>query len=210
MTVSYPRALPYNEIRSVEFELSEGVSANQYNNGQIKSREFATPIWMAKYTTANYCRVVPGHMERIGGWRAWWSSLRGCMDFLGYDPAMSYPARHMHGLGLGSWNGSGTVSALGVRSATIGGLPSALRLSPGDMVSFIKSGSYSLHRILESASGPTASITFEPFIDTTKFSGASANFIRAAALMVPVPGSFSAPQSVEAAPITFEARQRLV
>lgn len=210
MTVSYPRALPFEEILSVEFELLEGVSQNRLKNGQIQTREFATPVWSAKYATARYCRVVPGHMQRIAAWRAWWSSLRGTMGFLAYDPSMSYPAQHMHGAGLGGWGGTGTVGSLSARSASISGLPSALKLSPGDMVSFIKSGAYSLHRILEPANGSSVSISFEPFIDPTAFAGATANFIRAAALMIPVPGSFQASQSVEPASISFEGIQRVM
>lgn len=213
MAISYPRSFPSGRFAAVDFELDEAVSQNILDNGGIQARQFADPLWRATFTTVELYPADPAARKEIGLWRAWWASLRGAMPFYAYDPSVRYPANHPGGAGLGGWGGLGGVSAIAAHSLTASGVNSGLTVEPGDYVSLSESGRRALFRITEaaSASGSSIALSVEPHINLALYStSAISAFVMPTCIMVPVPGSFHAPQGTKPAPIRFQGVQKLV
>lgn len=214
MAITYPRTLPTTRWSAMDFKPLFIGNSVQLAGGLTQYREAGDTRWQCDLTTVPLFPGDPTDRALIGVMRAWWMSLRGGLKtFLAYDKAHEYPITYPNGTGIGAWGGTGTVSSISANAFTAGSVLSGLQLKAGDWVGFEKSGKYSLHVVTEdkTASGTTiSSVPFEPAINTSVFTTTfTARFIQAKAEFLPLAGSFSAPESTQAQPISFSGIQKL-
>lgn len=171
MSLTFPRDLPARRfVQGSKIGLHRQVTMAPTRGGLVQVAEIAAPLWRARYETAALS-------ETDGAiWEAWIDSLRaGARTFKAQHPfrrfAGAYPAGYagMNAHGGGAFSGSGVLQAVGgtLDTVTLSGLPSSFVLSPGDMLSFIPSGSkQAFHRVVAgaTASAGVATVSVEPVL----------------------------------------------
>lgn len=214
MALTFPRALPYEQIATADFDLQRAVNINTRRGGAVQVSERAEPRWIAE--------IEFGPMERADYQkvRAWWRSLQGGLnDFYLHDPAHPRPINYRTGFGGvtrhggGSFDGMANVDALSPTSITISNLPSTFALEAGDYVGLVQGDARGLHTIVEAATAASGvvTVTVEPKVKTTVFTtAATVNFEKPVARFMGVPNSQSFEFGVGPRPFSFKAIQRII
>src|SRR5579871_1319217 len=218
MTISYPRSFPsgIDKFKQVTFDLSRQEGYNILGSGAVQSAEIGEPLWTAKYTTID---LTPAQR---GAWAAWRDSLRGAgKSFYGYNPDAPSPLAYIGGslpahrydgstpfdgtCALNTWSGGNVI--------TLGNLPNGYMVKPGDMIGWILSGKYALHRALEDVaanSSGVVSFAVEPFPrGTAPVSPIAANLVKPVCVMRIVRQTWSSDVSGYTSPVSFQAAQDL-
>lgn len=210
MAITFPRELPFYRFKECTFATVEGTALNRTANGRaISAVEQYDPWIQASFKTTP---LFPAERKV---WSAWKSSLRGGMkSFLAYDASRPEPIAYPKGVPeiiATTWDGTGIVTALSARAATVSGLPAGYQASAGDHVGFVLSGRYSVHTLTESdvANGSgIISVDFDPYIVQTLFTiGATAVFWRPKARFVLDPESWEESADIDFSPIGFVGLQ---
>lgn len=162
--------------------------------------DFGQPAWTATLKT------IPLTLAQAQAWKAFKASLRGqARFFLGWDPTREYPGAYMPAgwgaltrAGGGSFDGTCGVTAIatsGLDSVgrdviTLGSpaLPVGFSLVAGDMIGFVQSGKYTLHRVLDAApvaanGSGVSTIWIEPELPASFTTAAVAHLYRPCAKM---------------------------
>ncbi len=171
MPLVFPRDLPAGiGFTACRFEPVFRQTRSTTGGGQPQVAEVAPSLWSMKYTTR------PLEEAEAEVMRAWLQSLRGGQKlFKAYDPIRQWPLVYPTGFtaltrAAGSaFDGTATLAAISATldTITLSTLPSAFRVSVGDMVSIsYASGRRTLHRAMEAttASGGVAAFQVEPIL----------------------------------------------
>ena len=116
------------------FDLQHGVAINMAG-GSVQAMELAAPLWIANFTTAKLNSKQRAQVQ------AWWATLRGGVrTFYGWDCFRAYPAFYgsavigMPRAAGGSFTGTCTVTANGITTVSLSGLPANYHATDGDMI----------------------------------------------------------------------------
>ncbi len=214
MALSYPLAMPVKGVRSTQFSIERHESINQLNSGATPTTELAPPYWQARIETANIQRRT----ERFKKWRQFTDGARGSMKvLLLWDADLPIPQAYntltgMTKAGGGAFIGTGDVdSVTNAYARQISGLPANFVFTAGDYISFMKSGRYSLHRLVEdvTANGSgVVTVTVEPYISNVFDAAATFNVYRACGEFLMDSKSLNTPRDLEGGTFSFTARSR--
>lgn len=163
-----------------------------YGSGEPLEVELGPPVWTAEVQMANLTQAEAVHQRALI-----LMHFKPGRPFRFYNRALPGPRYDPQGTILGA--ATPTVHTVGTegRSLRITGLPAGYQLQVGDML-HIPFGSsplrYSLHQVGENATASAAGLTPEfdvdPAIPLGVEVGLAVVLVRAAALMVRVPGSY--------------------
>lgn len=207
--------LPANIFSSGGFDLEEYMAINRSRGTEIDVFEVAPRRWSCQYQTRHLLRAD------AQTWKAWHNSLRGGLNqFYGYDPERPYPKDYSTGFagqtrhGGGSFDGTGTITSVAdAHTITLATLPSTFQFRAGDLIGLVDGSYRAVHEVTADAiaSAGAAALTVEPAIITSIFDTSSTfNLVRPKAVMLLVPGTWSAPRDVEGGIIRFQGIQVLV
>lgn len=171
MTLVFPRAMPTTRFRPGSLlALERQQTMAPTRGGLVQVAELGAPLWKMRYMT-----VPMGEAQGLA-WEAWISSLRGgARTFKAVHPARRTAVAYPNGYGGlnrhagGAFDGTATLQAVAValETVTLSGLPSTFKLSDGDLLSFVPSGTrQALHRVTEggTASAGVLTVAIEPSI----------------------------------------------
>lgn len=190
-------------IRSVSWTLQESISSSGYGSGEPLDVELSPAVWTADVQLGNLTQV-----EAVEQRALILMHFKPGRPFRFYNRALPGPRRDPQGLILGG--ATPTIHTIGAegRGLRIAGLPAGYQLSVGDML-HVAFGSdplrYSLHQVGEgvtaSAGGLTPEFDVDPAIPIGVATGLAVVLVRAAAIMIRVPGTFQ-PGATERAMVT--------
>ncbi len=213
MAITFPRELPNYRMQECWFDIADNIAASISGNGTvINLSQTVDPVWQGTFATG----ILYPDQQAL--WSAWRKSLRaGLKTFLAYDirraAPLAYPFAKVPGDILSGWNGTATVTALGLSGAlSLSGLPAAYQFKAGDRIGLEQAGYYGYHEIVEdvAAVAGVAVVTVTPFLFTGLFTtSAVARVWRPKCQFVIDPKSWTESGVVEPSNVTFKASQRL-
>ena len=199
-------------VDGCQFDLTDdNVAVVRTRGNMVHVHEMVGRIWKAVYQTKSMPRA------EVQTWKAFYSALRsGLNQFYGHDPERRFPVTYPTGFaGLsrhagGSFDGTGTITAISASGLTIATLPSTFAFKKGDLVGLVDGSYRSVHEVKAdvTAAAGVAVLTVEPEINTVLFdTGSTFNLDRPKVIMIMEPGSWRAPRGPEGGPISFSASQ---
>jgi hypothetical protein len=209
---TFPRALPaVNWLEQPSFDLMPVEGVNRAG-GSVQTMELADPFWSAKFVTE------PLNWANRALLSAWKDSLRGGKRFFGFDPFRQWPAFYKAAVlsltraGGGAFDGTAKVTANGTTTVALATLPASYHVSEGDMVELPRDGGLiSLHQVIDvggvvaSGGGATTVVIDPPAPADVTINATTVRLVKPRALMVIVPGSYSAPAGVGRRSVSFDA-----
>jgi hypothetical protein len=211
MTIIYPRPFPTLRFNNCDFALVRVDAVNRSLGGNIDAFELAEPYWSMNAATVNLS------IADRGRWQAWAASLKGSKTFYAFDPDKVYPAAYGPAVlnliryGGGAFDGTATLTATAPGTISLSDLPANFAHTWGDHVSIgMSGGGRSLHVIQADAAGGaggTSTVAVEPPVIADADFTAAVQLVRPTCIMKLVPGSFKAPGSGLAAPVSFQGVQ---
>jgi hypothetical protein len=215
MTILFPREMPTFGFDNCDFDLKRVDAVNRSNGGAIDAIELAEPYWSMTAKTVNLS------IADRGRWQAWKASLKGSKTFYAFDPDKVYPAAYGKAVlallryGGAAFDGTARLTGTTAGAISIADLPPNFAFTWGDHVSIGMSVGTrrSLHVIQADVAGSnlgTATVAVEPPVRAGADLAAAVQLVRPTCIMKLVPGSFSAPGSGRAAPVSFQGAQPLV
>lgn len=211
MTITYPRAFPTFKFNNCDFDLVRVDAFNRSMGGDIDAIELAEPYWSMTAATVNLS------IADRGRWQAWKASLKGFKPFYAFDPDKVFPAAYgpavlnLTRYAGGAFDGNATLTATTAGTISIANLPVNFAHTWGDHISIGMSGAgRSLHVIQADVVGSnvgTSTVVVEPPVIAGADLAAAVQLVRPTCIMKLVPGSFKAPGSGKAAPVSFQGVQ---
>jgi hypothetical protein len=214
--ITFPRDMPPCRISALStFDLQHGVAISQAG-GSVQAMELAPAIWKASFTTE------PLSAKQRAQVQAWWATLKGGVGtFFAWDCFRAWPQAYgnscigMPRAGGGTFDGLCQITANNTTTVNLATLPAGFIFTDGDMLELVRQGTnkISLHNITEDAvaSGAgTVTVSIEPpALSDTAVPNSFVRLVKARCVMVPKPGSFSAPAGLGRGAAQFEAVQTL-
>lgn len=219
MTVSFPRDLLLGfPGMTTRFESVYVQELSATRGGSQNSADLGPALWEMEVQS----RLLKPSVLRL--WKARLASLEnGKNTFKGYDLTACYPLAYPRGswpTGL-AFSGVGELSAVNTsnyRQLKVGALPVGYVISEGDYISFAYGSYRALHQAMESVTvggtGISPYVEVRPAIRPSDDLAASpppvVDLIKPHATMILVPGSVSAPASLDGTgTVSFSARQTI-
>lgn len=214
---SYPLVLPSYNMTDTDFNLINVDSYNVLSSGSGFGTEIAPPYWTADVSVRAMENLEQGY------WDGFFASLRGSKEsFLMYDANRPAPIKQPNpigmtrGAGSGLFDGSCSINTIvDVRTVTVLDLPVLFKMTPGDYISFVQAGKYSLHMITvdtdSNVGDGSSTFYFEPYLNTDIFDATAKIWVwHAMGEFLLAQGSKpSRARSLEAKPVTFSAISRV-
>jgi hypothetical protein len=214
VTITFPRSLPaFANMKTALFRLMQYVAVTPLRNGKMPATELGQAYWKGFFETR------PLNRWEFGEFAACWDSMRGGVKtFKANDPMRPYPNAYRAGFGGltraggGAFDGTADVTALTASTIALATLPAGFVVTAGDYVGLTEGSLIGLYRIIEAvtANGSgVATVTVEPKILSAFTAAAVANFEKPPAEFVIDHDSWDGMPSISAAPIKFEAWQKV-
>lgn len=204
MAITYPRQLPNLKLQTGSIEWLDGAVKTPSDKGQsINVSQTIEPVAQIRVETG---LLYP---DDVREWSAWKNSLRGGTQFfIAPDVRRRTPKAYPNLTAL-----TANVTALTRSTVSLSGLaPAAYIASAGDRIGLEQNGRYGYYEVLETivAAGGALTLTVYPFVHTSYFNTlATCRLVDAKAKFIIDWNSWSAPDTPEAASVSFTGTQRI-
>lgn len=176
MTITFPRDFPAPQRFKGGFLTPKYSQITSITGaGTPNAVDVAPELFVGQWHTTELLET------ELRGWEAWIASLRGGKRmFKGWHPLARFPQAYKSGFGgltvsAAPFTGSGVLSAIGTLrdTITVGSLPAPFTLTAGDLLSFAVGSRQVMHRVLETVTSGTGSLTVsvEPTVRPSAVTG---------------------------------------